>query len=306
MSLVPAIRSEKMPKVPPPSSRVVFAVAQKDVHPAPLRFKTQPWLFHRPIEILSKHLVYLGWSSNGQSSFESRLEVDYALRNLPDPLGYVDVSAAGFVCRYMVAAAISTFPESQGPEICTPVPLFYTALAICKLSKIRIIMHTRWHVFVFCLDYDIPPSPFSKNGKTAAREVEEWSTCESGKEGSNIPRAWSIHPVWFWFLIRSRQRVVTKQIRQDAEHCTPTMIAARTVRMQPAKSSKAWLIMFRPWAIETVWNQQLLYPALCPQIHWWCRTSWNFGQTKVCPYTPYTIHNSQVQLRDRGQQCPTM
>ena len=293
MSLVPAIRSEKMPKVPPPSSRVVFAVAQKDVHPAPLRFKTQPWLFHRPIEILSKHLVYLGWSSNGQSSFESRLEVDYALRNLPDPQEY---GICGCECRKFrlslygrrwvkttkapqCTAAISTFPESQGPAIYIPVPLFYTALAICKLSKIRIIMHTRWHVFVFCLDYDIPPSPFSKNGKTAAREVEEWSTCESGKEGSNIPRAWSIHPVWFWFLIRSRQRVVTKQIRQDAEHCTPTMIAARTVRMQPAKSSKAWLIMFRPWAIETVWNQQLLYPALCPQIHWWCRTSWNFGHT---------------------------
>ena len=96
MSLVPAIRSEKMPKVPPPSSRVVFAVAQKDVHPAPLQFKTQPWLFHRPIEILSKHLVYLGWSSNGQSSFESRLEVDYALRNLPDPQEY---GICGCECR---------------------------------------------------------------------------------------------------------------------------------------------------------------------------------------------------------------
>ena len=60
ISLIPAIKIEKTPKVPPQFSRITFPFAetQKDMLSAPLQFKIQPWLFHSLMEIPSQTIGF--------------------------------------------------------------------------------------------------------------------------------------------------------------------------------------------------------------------------------------------------------
>lgn len=103
ISLIAAIRIDKTPKVGPQFSRVTFpfAEAQKDVLSAPLRFKTQPWLVHRLMKIPSKHLVIV-WVDQTMLRKPVRSGLRTAQSSRSARVWDVGVSAASFVCRYIV------------------------------------------------------------------------------------------------------------------------------------------------------------------------------------------------------------